>query len=165
MRPGRLVALAGVLVATGALYLPHLAVDADAFRLLTGGRLPSIWQELGGGARATAVLVAAALLALAFRPGAGAFDRWGAPAAAVLAGGAVAGCVLARLAAVDDAVVVSLALAQTGEGAGAAAGAGYWLLVGGAAAATAGTIWDLVGSRAGVGLGRSVGEEDAAVVQ
>jgi hypothetical protein len=165
MRPGRLATLAGILVATGALYFPHLAVDSSSFRLLTGGSLPSIWQEVGAGARPPAVLVAAALVALAFRPDSGAFDRWGGVTAVVFAGGAVAACVLAREAAAADAAVVSAALLGVQEGGGgAAAGTGYWLLIGGTAAAAAGAIWDLVGVRRRASPAGSVGEEDAAAV-
>jgi len=166
MRPGRLTVLVGTLVATGALYLKHLAVDATTFRLLTGEEAPTIWQELGSWGRPAAALLAGGLVAVAFRPGTGALDRWGGVVAGLLAAAAVAGSVLARQEAAGDAAVVSSALGQAVEGgAGASAGAGFWLLVAGAAATLVGVGWDLAAIRRGAGPAGSVGEGDAAAVQ
>ena len=170
MRPGRLVVLAGTLVASGALYLQHLAVDGTAFRALSGGSVPTIWQELGRWGRPAAVLLAAALVALSFRPGSGPIDRLGAAGAVLVAAGAVAGGVLGWQAAGDDAAVVAVALGQAGVGnRGASAGPGFWLLLSGTGGAAIGAIWDLLSSRQGGGRAHpggspSVGEEDAAAV-
>jgi len=166
MRSGRLTVLVGTLAATGALYLKHLAVDAASFRLLTGEEVPSIWQELGSWGRPATALLAGGLVAVAFRPGSGAIDRWGGAVAGLLAAAAVAGSVLARQAAATDATVVSAALGRAVEGGGgASAGAGFWLLVAGAAATLAGVGWDLAGARRGGGPAGSVGEGDTAAVQ
>lgn len=166
MRPGRLILLVGTLAATGALYLPHLAVDATTFRLLTGERTPTIWQELGNWGRPAAVLLAAGLVAVAFRPGAGALDRWGGVVGGMLAAAALAGSVLARQQAAGDAALVSSALGQAVEGgAGASAGSGFWLLLAGVGAVVAGVVWDLADAWRGGAGGGSVGEEDATSVQ
>jgi len=171
MRPGRLALLVGILLATAALYLRHLAVDATAFGLLGGGSVPTIWQELGRWGRPAAALLIAALVALAFRPVSGPLDRWGGVAAGLLAAGAVAGGVLARQAAAADAAVVSAALGRVAEqGGSAAAGGGFWLLLGGAGLAAAGVAWDLAAvrhsrSERAVARPSSVGEEDPAALQ
>jgi hypothetical protein len=166
MRPGRLAVLVGTLVATGALYLKHLAVDATAFRALTGGAVPTIWQELGSWGRPAAALLAGGLVAVAFRPGSGLLDRWGGVAGGLLAGVALAGGVLARQAAAADASAVSAALGQAVEGgAGACAGVGFWLLLAGLAAVGAGVLWDLAGAWLGEGSGGSVGEADPPAVE
>jgi hypothetical protein len=168
MRPGRLVVLVGTLVASGALYLQHLAVDGAAFRALSGGSVPTIWQELGRWGRPAAVLLAAALVALSFRPGSGPIDRFGAVGAVLVAAGAVAGGILGWQAAGDDAVAVAVALGQAGAGnRGASAGPGFWVLLSGTGGAAIGAIWDFLSS--GRGRARpvgspSVGEEDAAAV-
>jgi len=158
--------LVGTLAATGALYLKHLVVDAAGFRLLTGSGVPTIWQELGRWGRPAAALLAAGLVAAAFRPGSGRLDRWGGIVAGLLAGGAVAGTVLAWQGASADAAVVSAALGQAmGASGGASAGPGFWLLGAGSVAAAAGVVWDLAGAlRAGAAAG-SVGEQDAPAVQ
>ena len=166
MRPGRLIVLIGTLVATGALYLTQLAVDAAAFRLLTGEGAPTIWQELGSWGRPAAALLAGGLVAAAFRPGSGALDQWGGGAAGLLAGAALAGSVLARQAAAADAAAVSAALGQVVEGGGSAsAGAGFWLLIAGSVATLAGAGWDLAAARRGAGSAGSVGKGDAPAVQ
>lgn len=166
MRPGRLVVLVGTLVATGALYLKHLSVDAVTFRVLTGGGVPSIWQELGGWGRPAVALLAGGLVAFAFRPGAGALDRWGAIAGVLWATAAVAGGVLARQVAASDAAVVSTALGRAVEGGGgASAGAGFWLLIAGASVAAAGAGWDLAAAWRGGSRADSVGEEDPPAVE
>jgi hypothetical protein len=168
MRPGRLVVLVGTLVASGALYLQHLAVDGPAFRALSGGSVPTIWQELGRWGRPAAVLLAAALVALSFRPGSGPIDQFGAVGAVLVAAGAVAGGVLGWQAAGDDAAVVAAALGQAGAGnGGASAGPGFWLLLSGTSGAAIGAIWDFLSSRRSGGRAHpvgpsSVGEEDAA---
>ncbi len=171
MRPGRLALLVGTLVATAALYLKHLAVDASVFGLLTGGSVPTIWQELGKWGRPAAALAAAALVALAFRPASGGLDRWGGLTAGLLAGGAAAGGVLARQGAATDAGVVSAALGRVAEeGGGASPGVGFWLLLGGVALVGAGVAWDLTAARwgraqGGAGGPSSVGEENPAALQ
>jgi len=159
MRPGRLAVLVGTLVATGALYLRHLAVDAAAFRSLTGVSVPTIWQEVGKWGRPAAVLLAATVVASSFRPAAGQIDR-------VVAVGAA----LAWQAAGDDAAIVAAALRGAGVAdPGASAGGGFWPLVAGAGGAGVGALWDLItscqgGGPAGPGEPPSVGEEDAAAV-
>jgi hypothetical protein len=168
MRPGRLVMLVGALVATGALYLKHLAVGDTAFRAVTGGSVPTIWQELGEWGRPAATLLAAGLVVVSFRPGAGLLDRVGAVVALLLSAGAVAGGVLARQVAGDDAAVVAAALGPAGAGSpDAAAGPGFWLLLAGTAVVAVGAFWDGVAAwlgrrSAGPGAPPSVGEEDAA---
>jgi len=170
MRPGRLAVLVGTLVATGALYLRHLAVDAAAFRSLTGVSVPTIWQELGKWGRPAAVLLAAALVASSFRPASGQIDRVAAVCAALLATGAVAAAALAWQAAATDAAIVAAALRGAGVAdPGASAGRGFWPLVAGAGGAGVGALWDLItscqgGGPAGPGEPPSVGEEDAAAV-
>ena len=169
MRPGRLAVLVGTLVATAALYLQHLAVDGAAFRALTGGSIPSIWQELGRWGRPGAVLAAAALVGLSFRPESAAFDRAGGIGVVLLAAGALAGGVLAWQAAGEDAATVTAALGQTGIGGRASAGPGFWMLLAGTGGSVIGAVWDLVASRRRAGRARpgeppSVGEEDAAAV-
>lgn len=166
MRPGRLVVLVGTLVATGALYLKHLSVDPATFRALTGGAVPSIWQELGRWGRPAAALLAAGLVAFAFRPGTGALDRWGAAAGALLAAGGVAGGMLARQAAGADAAVVAAALDRAVEvGGSVSPGAGFWVLVAGAAVAVVGVGGDLAAAWRGRSPAGSVGEEDPPAVQ
>jgi hypothetical protein len=165
MRPGRLAVLVGTLAATGALYLNHLDVDGAAFRVLTGGSVPSIWQELGKWGRPVAALLAAGLVAVAFRPGAGALDWWGSAVGVLLAGGAVAGGWLVRQAAAADAAVVSAALGEAAAGGpGASAGAGFWLLLAGTAVAAAGVLWDVVVAWRGRASAPSVGEQDPPAV-
>lgn len=171
MRPGRLILLVGTLLAAAALYLKHLAVDPATFALLTGGSVPTIWQELGRWGRPVAALLAAGLVAVAFRPGAGGLDRWGGVAGVLPIAGAIAGCVLTRQAAAGDAEVVSAALGQAVTGAGGAGvGAGFWVLIGGAGLAGAGLVWDLAAAwrgEAGDGGGgpASVGEQDPAALE
>jgi hypothetical protein len=169
MRPARLGILVGTLVGTGALYLKHLAVDGAAFRSLGGGRIPTIWQELGKWGRPGAALLAASLVALAYRSHAGWWDRVGAIAAVALGGAAVAGGVLAMGVAGDDAALVAAALGQGGGG--ASAGLGFWVVLGGGGIVTAGAVWDLVaawwgpGKGASAGAGASAGEGDATAVE
>lgn len=171
MRPGRLALLVGILLASAALYLKHLAVDAAAFGVLGGGSVPTIWQELGRWGRPAAVLLIAALVALAFRPVSGLLDRGGGLAAGLLAAGAVAGGVLARQAAAADAAVVSAALTRlVHQGGSASAGFGFWLLLGGTALAGVGVAWDLAairqgGSERGASRPSSGGEDDPAALQ
>lgn len=163
MRPGRLAVLVGTLVATGALYLGHLMVDDAAFRAITGADVPSIWQELGQWGRPAAALLAAGLVAVAFRPSSGPADRLGGIAALLLAVGAAAGVVLAWQVAADDASVVSTALGAGGSG--ASAGLGFWVLLAGAGGAAVGALWDLVAAgraEGGVGGAPSVGEQNPA---
>jgi len=168
MRPGRLTVLLGTLVATGALYLTHLAVGEVAFRAVTGAGVPTIWQELGGWGRPAAALLAAGLVAVSFRPGAGLLDGAGAVVALLLAAGAVAGGALAWQAAGDDAAVVAAALGAGGsEGPAASAGPGFWILLVGTGVVAVGAFWDAAaawqGRRRGVlEAPPSVGEENAA---
>ena len=170
MRSGRLAVLVGTLVATGALYLKHLAVDGAAFRAVTGGSVPSIWQELGRWGRPAAALLAAGMVAASFRPGSGLPGRVGSVAGLLLAVGAVAGGLLAWQGAGDDAAVVAAALEQAvAGGPGAAAGLGFWVLVTGTGVVAVGALWDLVAAWRGEGKRSpggtpSVGEEDAAAV-
>jgi hypothetical protein len=168
MRPGRLAVLLGTLVATGALYLKHLAVGDAAFRAVTGASVPTIWQELGGWGRPAAALLAAGLVAVSFRPGAGLLDRTGAVVALLLAAAAAAGGALAREAAGDDAAVVTAALGAAGaEGSHASAGPGFLILLVGTGVVAIGAFWDAAAAWQG---GRpsipesppSVGEEDKA---
>lgn len=170
MRPGRLATLIGTLAATAALYLPHLAVDEAGFRAATGSPLPSIWAELGGWGRPAAALLAAALVAAAFRPVVGRGDAWGGLAAAVLAAGGVAGGWLARTAAVADASAVAAALGEAGSTGRAMPGPGFWVLLAGAALAAGGALWDLVAAlrtraERGDKERSSVGEHDPAALQ
>ena len=169
MRPGRLAVLVGTLVATGALYLQHLAVDDAALGALTGGSLPSIWGELGRWGRPGAVLAAAALVGLSFRPESGAFDRPGGVGTLLLAAGALAGGVLAWQVAGEDAATLTAALGQAGIEGQASAGPGFWMLLAGTGGAVIGAVWDLIASRwnrgrTPTGEPPSVGEEDATAV-
>ena len=173
MRPARLAVLVGTLVGTGALYLKHLAVDGAAFRSLGGERVPTIWQELGKWGRPAAALLAASLVALAFRSHNGWWDRAGAIVAVLLGGAAVAGGVLAMGVAGDDAALVAAALEQAAGsgGGGASAGFGFWVVLGGGGIVAAGALWDLVAAWWGAGRGASpgpaasAGEKDAAAFE
>lgn len=170
MRAARLIVVAGVAVAAGALHLKHLWVDGGAFAAVGGGAMPTIWQELGPGFRTGAVLLVAALLAVGFRREGGAWDLAGAAAGMVPAGAALAGAILAWQSAAEDAAVVGAALDQLPGTASSAAGWGFWVLLGGCALVTGGMLWDLAaawrGRRVPTGkAGRSVVEEDATAVE
>jgi len=137
--------LLGGLVAAAAPHLGHVAIDPEDFTALTGGSAPTIWQELGGGARGGVVAAAVILLALCFRPSGRLWDRVGAGAGVALGGAMIAGAMLARRAAAADAGVLRAALeAPGGSGGGAGPGGGFWVLLAGAVLVAGAAVWDLV---------------------